>query len=76
MIVSQSDKATQFHSELVAHYEKKLMSLRLSNDKDHDAIKTANIRGRIAEVSGLLDLLTKEPQIAAQKHIDPYIAPE
>jgi hypothetical protein len=52
--------------------EEKLRLLRLSNDKDHDAIKTANIRGRIAEVSGLLEMLTKAPQIAAPNHIDPY----
>jgi len=76
LIVRDSDRSTEFYLSLVERQKKKLESLRSSNDKDHDAIKTANIRGRIAEVNGLLEALTKAPQTAVPNHIDPYIAPE
>ena len=42
--------------ELMAHFEKRLAHLRIQNEGPLDPIKTADMRGRIAEIKALMDL--------------------
>lgn len=42
--------------KLKPHLEQRLAYLRTQNDGDADATKTANLRGRIAEVKAMLQL--------------------
>ena len=42
--------------KLKAHLEGELHKVRIQNDGDHDAIKTANLRGDIRRIKALLTL--------------------
>lgn len=46
---------------LKAHLEEEIRIQRTKNDGDHDAIRTADIRGRIAQLKALLALGNLDP---------------
>lgn len=57
MNLSKTDRLSPIWVAIRAHLEDRLDRLRLMNDNESlDAIHTAAIRGRIAEVKGLLSI--------------------
>lgn len=57
MNLSKTDRLSPIWQAVKDHLEARLMRLRLMNDNESlDAIQTAAIRGRIAEVKGLLSI--------------------
>lgn len=55
--LNQIEANTPLWFSMRAHYEARLNSLRIQNDTlAFDAIRTAEIRGRIAEVRALLNI--------------------
>lgn len=57
MNLSKTDRLSPIWVAIKAHLESRLERLRLMNDNESlDAVQTASIRGRIAEVKGLLSV--------------------
>jgi len=56
----ESDKASDAWPRLRRHFEERLAYWRAQNDGEHDAVKTARIRGRIDVYKDLLALDPKE----------------
>lgn len=55
--LNQIEASTPLWHAMRAHYERRLQSLRIKNDSmTLDPIKTAELRGRIAEVQALLTI--------------------
>jgi hypothetical protein len=55
-VLNQQDRDSAVWQNIRKHYEARLQSLRVSNDKPQDAEKTATLRGRIAEANAILSL--------------------
>lgn len=57
MNLSKTDRLSPIWQVVKDHLEARLMRLRVMNENESlDAIQTASIRGRIAEVKGLLSI--------------------
>lgn len=64
--LDKNDTAQPLWAKLRTHYEAKLAQLRAQNDDPgKDPIKTAALRGRIAEVKALLALASPAPATEA-----------
>ncbi|HBA35933.1 MAG TPA: hypothetical protein DCZ12_17545 [Gammaproteobacteria bacterium] len=72
MNISGADRQSPLYAKLIEDIDGKVATLRASNDRDHDEISTARIRGRIAELKALRNQLTSEPSMTAQNYTDPY----
>jgi hypothetical protein len=51
-----NDRHSPTWAKLRRHLEARITELRRQNDSDADPMKTAKLRGRIAELKGLLSL--------------------
>ncbi len=51
-----ADRNTSTWIAIRAHLSARIDALRVTNDTDQDEVKTARLRGRIAELKSLLDL--------------------
>jgi len=60
-VLSTSDRQSGLWLKLVKHMEARMTVLRAQNDGDHDERKTALLRGRIAELKGLIALAEDLP---------------
>lgn len=60
-MLTQEDFRSPAWRSICDHLEARLTLLRLQNDAPQDAEKTANIRGAIAEIKGLLALDKTKP---------------
>lgn len=57
MNLSKTDRLSPIWVAVKDHLEARLMRLRVMNENESlDAVQTASIRGRIAEVKGLLSI--------------------
>ena len=57
MNLSKTDRLSPIWQAAKDHLEARLMRLRVMNENESlDAVQTASIRGRIAEVKGLLSI--------------------
>ena len=57
MNLSKTDRLSPIWQAIKEHLEARLMRLRVTNENESlDAVQTASIRGRIAEVKGLLSI--------------------
>ena len=57
MNLSKTDRLSPIWQVVTDHLEARLMRLRVMNENESlDAVQTASIRGRIAEVKGLLSI--------------------
>ena len=57
MNISKTEQLSPVWLAIKAHLEARLMRLRVMNENESlDAVQTASIRGRIAEVKGLLSI--------------------
>ena len=57
MNLSKTDRISPIWQVVKDHLEARLMRLRVMNENESlDAVQTASIRGRIAEVKGLLSI--------------------
>ena len=57
MNLSKTDRLSPIWQGVKDHLEARLMRLRVMNENESlDAVQTASIRGRIAEVKGLLSI--------------------
>jgi ribosomal protein L30/L7E len=57
MNLSKTDRLSPIWQVVKDHLEARLMRLRVMNENESlDAVQTASIRGRIAEVKGLLSI--------------------
>ena len=56
MMLTPQERDTHVFRKLMKHFNERLNALRASNDGPLDPHKTAEIRGRIAEVKGLIGL--------------------
>ncbi len=63
MTLDPADKHNPVFSKLMKHFAERLSDLRAQNDGPLDAIKTSEMRGRIAEVKGFLALAQDRPLI-------------
>ncbi len=59
--LTAEDRGSALWRKLVEHYTERLESLRVRNDGDLDDVRTARVRGRIAECKELLALSADEP---------------
>lgn len=66
--LTKSERDAPVWHRLMRHLEEKRAELRAKNDGDLDAIKTANMRGQIAQISAILDLNKDRPVIDAGHH--------
>ena len=63
LILTTAEKMNPLWLKLDAYLNDRLDSLRKQNDGDLDDGKTANLRGRIAEIKSFLDIATDRPKI-------------
>ena len=56
LILAPIERQSAIWLKLKKHYEARLELLRAKNDGNLDAIETVRLRGRIAEIKGLLAL--------------------
>ena len=69
--LTAADRQNPVWLKVKGQYETRLQELRMKNDGQADAIATATMRGRIAEVKALLDLeLDEVMQSAASESPD------
>lgn len=59
--LTPGDKQSQAWRKLVIRWKARLEELRGQNDGPKSSEETANLRGRIAEIKGMLDLNTDQP---------------
>lgn len=55
-MIDKIERETALWAKIRAHYEERLLTLRMQNDGDKSQDETAKIRGRIAEVRLLLNM--------------------
>lgn len=73
MIIGEHELNSAVTQKVIAYAQARLEDLRKSNDNDHDAVKTASIRGAIGEVKKLIKGLEKpQPLKAAAENRNPY----
>jgi len=53
---TDGDRVNPLWAKFMDHFQHRLETLRVDNDRDYDEKKTAEIRGRIAEHKALLGL--------------------
>lgn len=63
MTLTEHELAHPLWLKLKEHCEKRLETLRKENERDLNEVKTAKLRGRIAEVNGFLSLENPKPEI-------------
>ncbi len=61
--LTDEEKASALWKKIMAHFEERLATLRLSNDKDQTEAMTASIRGSIKEIKLLQKLNNEKPII-------------
>ena len=59
--ISEVDKLTMLWQKLNTHFDQRLETLRLQNDKPQSEIETAALRGRIAEIKSFYELTKEYP---------------
>lgn len=73
MIIGEHELNSSVAKKVTEYLEARLQDLRKQNDSDHDAVKTASIRGAIAEVKKLQKGLEKTPPLkAVAENRNPY----
>lgn len=63
-ILSPIERQDPVWRKLRERMEQRVADLRRDNDNPHDAIKTADIRGRIAELNAFLSLDREPPDLS------------
>jgi hypothetical protein len=61
--LTPEDRRSRVFITLMTHWEERLKMLRSQNDGDNDALATAKLRGRIAELKLNLSLDKELPEI-------------
>ena len=61
--INEVDKLTSLWQKLNTHFDQRLATLRLQNDKPQSEDQTAAIRGRIAEIKSFYELTKEYPQV-------------
>lgn len=62
-LLTSFDLASSAWVKLSTHIAAEIQHLRMKNDNDADAVKTAHIRGRIAALKNLLALGNPDPAV-------------
>lgn len=60
-VLNEHDRQSALWKKLQAHLEARLQQMRERNDSAIDVVRTAKLRGRIAEIKYLLSLDEEQP---------------
>jgi hypothetical protein len=63
LILNATEAQSPLWLKIKAHLEERLVEARLSNDGEHDVVKTARLRGRIAELKRIMALDKPPPSV-------------
>lgn len=62
-ILSNADRQHGLWLKLASHMQEQITLLRKQNDGDHEPVKTAHFRGRIAQLKALIALADDLPEV-------------
>jgi hypothetical protein len=69
LVIEPHERKTALWQKLEKHYQEKLELFRKRNDASIDEVKTANARGRIAEIKSFL-ALGEDPKPGSESSAD------